>query len=61
MFFSMQSISPGNVRTEIYPPEQMEVVKDAPYLEPKDVSNAVLYAIGTPPHVQVNSFFSIYI
>jgi NADP-dependent 3-hydroxy acid dehydrogenase YdfG len=28
------------------------------YLEPKDVAESVLYALATPPHVQVSSFLS---
>jgi NADP-dependent 3-hydroxy acid dehydrogenase YdfG len=28
--------------------------EDNPYLEPQDVADAVIYALGTPPHVQVN-------
>uniref|UniRef100_A0A182NY21 Dehydrogenase n=1 Tax=Anopheles dirus TaxID=7168 RepID=A0A182NY21_9DIPT len=45
------SISPGLTRTpmvrdsETYP---------GPILEPEDVANAILYAVGTPPRVQVH-------
>lgn len=49
----MQSISPGAVRTEIFKPELLPLLKDIPFLNPEDVSQAVLYAIATPPHVQV--------
>ncbi|XP_055612042.1 farnesol dehydrogenase-like [Uranotaenia lowii] len=46
------SISPGWVRTEIVPEEYLNQ-SDLPMLDAADVSSAVLYAIGTPPHVQI--------
>ncbi|CAD7079063.1 unnamed protein product [Hermetia illucens] len=48
------SISPGFVLTEILP--NMEGFRDVgnPILSPGDVSNAVLYVLSTPPHVQVH-------
>lgn len=53
-----QSISPGAVKTEIFLPEQVEALKQhsIPMLESEDVSQAVLYAIATPAHVQVKNF-----
>ncbi|CAD7079068.1 unnamed protein product [Hermetia illucens] len=45
------SISPGLVLTEIMP--NMENFEE-PLLNPEDVSNAVLYVLSTPPHVQVH-------
>jgi NADP-dependent 3-hydroxy acid dehydrogenase YdfG len=30
-------------------------------LEPKDIAGAVLYVLGTPPHVQVSNFTSLYL
>jgi len=48
------SISPGAVKTEIFKPEFLEVVKDVPFLAAEDVSQAVLYTLGTPPHVQIH-------
>lgn len=30
-----------------------EKLKELPYLLPEDVANAVMYVLGTPPHVQV--------
>lgn len=55
-----QSISPGGVRTEIgiasgatYTPEMIERFSKAPALDSADVSSAVLYVLGTKPHVQV--------
>lgn len=47
-----QSISPGAVRTEIVAAEIFEQMKYA--LNAEDVSQAVLYALGTPPHVQIS-------
>lgn len=49
----MKSISPGAVRTEIFKPEIMEIIQNIPFLDPEDVSQAVMYAIATKPHVQV--------
>ncbi|XP_053676838.1 farnesol dehydrogenase-like [Anopheles nili] len=46
------SVSPGAVKTEIV--EGVELPKDMTWLQPEDISEAVLYAIGTPPHVQVH-------
>ncbi|XP_055843412.1 farnesol dehydrogenase-like [Episyrphus balteatus] len=45
------SISPGGVRTEILPKEAYE--NNSTVLEAEDVSQAVLFAISTPKHVQV--------
>ncbi|CAD7079034.1 unnamed protein product [Hermetia illucens] len=47
----VSSISPGMTNTSIggYLIDNYEM----PILNPKDVSNAILYCLGTPPHVQV--------
>ncbi len=34
-------------------PEMLEAFKDAPMLDSADVSQAVVYVLGTKPHVQV--------
>ncbi|XP_034490228.1 farnesol dehydrogenase [Drosophila innubila] len=44
------SISPGITDTEILPPD----FKTLPLLQPEDISAGILYALGTPPHVQVH-------
>ncbi|XP_315496.5 farnesol dehydrogenase [Anopheles gambiae] len=46
------SISPGIVRTEMVP--EGDQFQDKPMLETDDVVSAILYALGTPPHVQVH-------
>ncbi|XP_050076067.1 farnesol dehydrogenase-like [Anopheles maculipalpis] len=46
------SISPGGVQTEIL--NSAELPEGMPLLESEDISAAVLYVIGTPPHVQVH-------
>lgn len=46
----MQSLSPGIVRTDILP----EALINDDILEPVDISNAVLYVLGTPPRVQIH-------
>lgn len=53
-----QSISPGAVATEFFFEEQIEAFKkvNVPLLNAKDISDAVLYVLGTPPHVQVKIF-----
>lgn len=52
IFFFAKSISPGVVKTEIFTPDMVEFLKD-PMLNAEDVSSAVMYALSTPPHVQV--------
>lgn len=44
------SISPGAVKTEIADFSKAEL----PVLNPEDIAQAVLYALCTPPHVQVH-------
>ncbi|KAF7265523.1 hypothetical protein GWI33_021058 [Rhynchophorus ferrugineus] len=55
----LTSISPGYVKTEFfvygYSPERASQFTDGrPGLEPKDVADAVLYALSTPEHVNVH-------
>jgi NADP-dependent 3-hydroxy acid dehydrogenase YdfG len=30
-----------------------DIFSENPYLDPKDIADAVVYVLGTPPHVQV--------
>ncbi|XP_055913017.1 farnesol dehydrogenase-like [Eupeodes corollae] len=46
------SVSPGLVRTEILPEETLDAVGIS--LNPEDISQAVMFAISTPPHVQIH-------
>ncbi|PSN51373.1 Farnesol dehydrogenase [Blattella germanica] len=57
------SISPGMVRTEIIAasdyklPEGMtsdQLYDSIPHLNTKDISDALIYCLGTPPHVQIH-------
>ncbi|XP_026466228.1 farnesol dehydrogenase-like [Ctenocephalides felis] len=53
------SISPGVVLTEIFDAamdeeKKQEFLKYNPYLNPEDISQAVLYCLSTPEHVQVH-------
>lgn len=49
-----KSISPGMVRTEILSKEMFDMAEQyTGVLLPEDVSAAVLFALGTPPHVQI--------
>lgn len=54
----ISQISPGLVETEIldaYDPKVKEYYyKHHTYLSGKDVADALLYIIGTPPHVQIH-------
>lgn len=52
-FILLQSVSPGVVDTEILPDSIRAVIKDR-MLHSEDISQGVLYAIATPPHVQVH-------
>ncbi|KNC20988.1 hypothetical protein FF38_12029 [Lucilia cuprina] len=47
------SISPGAVDTEIIPDKIKELIGDT-FLKSEDISQGVLYAISTPPHVQIH-------
>ncbi|EDV31537.1 uncharacterized protein Dana_GF15405 [Drosophila ananassae] len=47
-------ICPGAVNTNIFPEEIHFYVKDMARLEPANIADAVLYAIQTPPHVQIH-------
>ncbi|PSN32250.1 hypothetical protein C0J52_19670 [Blattella germanica] len=54
----ISSISPGIVKTEFLSAGTTKTLSPEIYnivtcLEPKDVSDAVLYALSTPPHLQV--------
>lgn len=57
----VSNVSPGAVATEIgeasgAPKELLESAKDFPALESKDISDAVLYLLGTNPRVQIEDF-----
>lgn len=41
------------METEIFTPEMLEVIKTMPCLKSEDIAAAVVYVLGTPPHVQV--------
>ncbi|GLV43845.1 uncharacterized protein CBL_11575 [Carabus blaptoides fortunei] len=50
------SVSPGAVKTEIMTSAvdfDSEMMKNYPILQPDDVADAVLYAIGTAPHILI--------
>ncbi|XP_067641766.1 farnesol dehydrogenase isoform X2 [Eurosta solidaginis] len=49
-----QGICPGAVNTNIFPQEIQFYVKDMARLQPENIADAVLYALRTPPHVQVH-------
>lgn len=56
-----QSLSPGLVHTEIMEAGHMrtftsrDIFNGNPCLHPQDIADAVLYILGTPPHVQVGA------
>ena len=57
----MTEIAPGRVETEIYrqgvrDPDTLETLLDTGVreLEPKDIADAIVYALGAPAHVNVN-------
>lgn len=41
------------IRASGFPNDDLIYAK-TPYLHPEDVSNAILYILGTPPNVQVS-------
>lgn len=53
------SLSPGAVKTEFLLAsgrqyQDLEQFKHAPLLESKDIADAIVYILGTPPHVQIH-------
>lgn len=42
------------MKTEIIDPALMEKMSGLAALDAEDVSGAVLFALGTPPHVQIH-------
>lgn len=52
--FTLQSISPGVVDTEIFDENSPEKLAKMPMLRPEDVADAVTYCIQTPPNVQIH-------
>ncbi|KAF2902139.1 hypothetical protein ILUMI_04047 [Ignelater luminosus] len=62
----ISSVSPGYVKTEIFessckasglpgiPATRLELLEKLPSLQAKDVADAVLYILATPPHVQIH-------
>jgi hypothetical protein len=61
LLYLLQSISPGFTRTAIgegsnISEELMNSTKHLAVLEPEEIANAVLYALGTPPHVQASPY-----
>ncbi|XP_013109365.1 farnesol dehydrogenase [Stomoxys calcitrans] len=47
-------ICPGAVNTNIFPEEIHFYVKDMPRLEPENIAHAVIFALRSPPNVQVH-------
>ncbi|XP_046394838.1 farnesol dehydrogenase-like [Ischnura elegans] len=51
------SISPGLVKTEIFDVSHdrraTTIFDNNPALNPQDIADALIYALGTPPHVQI--------
>lgn len=63
--FCTQSVSPGVVRTEFadasdFTGDLLDFLKEIPFLQSKDIADAVIYVLGTPPHVQVGKLYSMY-
>lgn len=48
----MQSVSPGMTDTEIVPEQWKNSAKTI--LKPEDISQCVMYALATAPHVQIH-------
>jgi len=59
IFSQKQSISPGAVKTELLTSAfnlnevSEEVISQMPIMKGKDIADAVIYCLQTPPHVQV--------
>ncbi|KAF4531862.1 hypothetical protein B566_EDAN000890 [Ephemera danica] len=52
---AIRSVSPGLVRSEIFGDGELaeQMFTENPTLEPRDIADALVYALSTPPHVQV--------
>ncbi|XP_055715434.1 farnesol dehydrogenase-like [Phlebotomus papatasi] len=48
------SVSPGLVRSEMTQRDGIDLTSLMPSLEAEDISQSILYVLGTPPHVQVH-------
>jgi NADP+-dependent farnesol dehydrogenase len=46
----LQSLSPGLVKTDM-PADWL--LQMCPHLKPQDIADAIVYVLGTPPHVQI--------
>ena len=56
LIYFFQDISPGFVKTEILgatPADQSEKFAAVPALEPEDISESIIYVLGTPQRVQI--------
>ena len=57
---TLQSVSPGFVETEMTTfnknntPERLAILNSSPSLKAEDIADAIVYALSTPVHVQVN-------
>jgi len=66
IYYCTQSLSPGLVRTEIMDAGHLrtltshDIFSVNPCLDPQDIADAVVYVVGTPPHVQVITNSSFY-
>lgn len=57
-----QSVSPGLVDTEIFEVGGLRenIYSTNPYLQAKDIADAVTYVLSTPPSVQVMIFYTLF-
>jgi NADP-dependent 3-hydroxy acid dehydrogenase YdfG len=62
MFVIFQSICPGMVQTDILFASEYKITEgmtadefysNVPHLKCQDICDAIVYILGTPPHVQV--------
>lgn len=59
-----QSISPGLVETEIIGEEQMDMMRKDPEfaaLKSKDIADAAIYVLSTPPNCQVKKKYIFFL
>ncbi|KAH8417620.1 hypothetical protein KR222_002820, partial [Zaprionus bogoriensis] len=54
IYCTLQSVSPGPVKTEILAPSEAPNVPLMPMLRAEDVADAIAYSIQTPPNVQIH-------
>lgn len=52
--FAAHTMAAAGLSMDAFPADVAEMMKNSPALLAKDLADAVLYVLGTPPHVQIH-------